>query len=130
MTIPKHEENWYLKLKIITIFAVLMGVPGFAVGSDLTGHTAEHDRSATTQIQKDHQLDKGHRLIEGVVEEVNENTIRVDAGEAGELAPRYLNLSNSKKKENFKIGDMVQIEVNAQNKVVNFRPIQMEGKKH
>ena len=61
---------------------------------------------------------------------MNENTIRVDAGEAGELAPRYLNLSNSKKKENFKIGDMVQIEVNAQNKVVNFRPIQIEGTKH
>ncbi len=130
MNAPEHNMKWFLKLKFIMTFAVLMGVPGFAVGSDLTGHAPEHDRSATTQIQEEHQLDKGHRLIEGVVEEVNENTIRVDAGEAGELAPRYLNLSNSKGKEDLKIGDMVQIEVNAQNKVVNFRPVHKDGAKH
>lgn len=106
-----------------------MGVPGFAFGSDLSGHDPEHDRSATTQIQEDHQLDKGHRFIEGVVEEVNENTIRVDAGEAGELAPRYLNLSNSKGKEDFVVGDMVQIEINAQNKVVNYQQLHKDGAK-
>lgn len=130
MNTPKHDMQGFLNLICMMIFAVLMGVPVFAIGSDLTGHTPEQDRSTTTQKQEDHQLDKGHRLIEGVVEEVNENTIRVDAGEAGELAPRYLNLSNSEGKENFKIGDMLQIEVNAQNKVVNYQPVHKDDTKH
>lgn len=129
MNIPKQYMKWFLNVKFMMTFSILMGVSGFAFGSDLTGHVPEHDRSSTTQIQGDSQLDKGHRLIEGVVEEVNENTIRVDAGEAGELAPRYLNLSNSMGKEDFKIGDMVQIEVNAQNKIVNFHPVHKEGAK-
>lgn len=129
MNTPKQYMKWFLNVKLMMTLAVLMGVPGFASGSDLTGHIPEHDRSATTQIQGDRQLDEGHRLIQGVVEEVNENTIRVDAGEAGELAPRYLDLSNSKGKENLKIGDMVQIEVNAQNKVVNFQPVHKDGAK-
>lgn len=129
MNTPRQYMKWFLNIKIMMTLAVLMGVPGFAFGSDLTGHIPEPDRSATTQIQGDRQLDEGHRIIQGVVEEVNENTIRVDAGEAGELAPRYLNLSNSKGKENLKIGDMVQIEVNAQNKVVNFQPVHKDGAK-
>lgn len=126
----KHKRQWLVNLKIFMTFALLMGVPGFAWSSDLAGHLPADDRSATSQIQKDHQLDKGHRIIKGVVEEVNDNTIRVDAGEAGELTPRYLNLSNSQEKEDFKIGDMVQIEVNAQNKVVNFQPVHQDGGKH
>ncbi|MFZ1745957.1 MAG: hypothetical protein WAU17_08560 [Nitrospirales bacterium] len=119
-----------MNVKIMMTIAVLMMVPGFTFGSDLSGHAPEHDRSATNQIKEGHQLDKGHRYIEGVVEEVNENTIRVDAGEAGEMSPRYLNLSNSKGKEDLEVGDMVQIEVNAQNKVVKFQPIHKDGKKH
>ncbi|HSF10729.1 MAG TPA: hypothetical protein VLA60_15065 [Nitrospirales bacterium] len=130
MNTPKHDMKWFLNVKFMMTFAVLMGVPGFAFGSDLAGHVPDHDRSATTQKQEGHQLDKGHRLIEGVIQEVNENTIRVDAGEAGEIAPRYLNLSNSKGKGDFKIGDMVQIEVNAQNKVVNFQLLHKDGARH
>jgi hypothetical protein len=106
--------------------AVLMGVPVFAFGSDLTGHIPEDDRSATTQRQGDRQLDTGHRLIQGVVEEVNENTLRVDAGEAGKLAPRYLNLSKSGKNDDFQVGDTIQIEVNAQNKVVGYQQLLKE----
>ena len=130
MNTPKHNMQWFLNVKIIMTLAVLMGVPGFVFGSDLTGHVPEHDRSATTQIQEDRQLDEGHRIIQGVVEEVNENTLRVDAGEAGELTPRYLNLSGSEKKEDFKVGDTVQIEVNAQNKVVHYQQLHKDGAKH
>ncbi|GJL57773.1 MAG: hypothetical protein NPIRA03_06300 [Nitrospirales bacterium] len=129
MTTTQHNRQWLVNWKIFMTFAFLVGIPGFAWSSDLAGHAPADDRSATTQIQNDHHLDKGHRLIEGVVEEVNENTIRVDAGEAGEVTPRYLNLSNSQEKEDFKIGDMVQIEVNAQNKVVNFHPVHQDGAK-
>ncbi|WP_447962967.1 hypothetical protein [Nitrospira sp. Ecomares 2.1] len=129
MFTPNHKTQWFLDVKIIMAFAVLMGVPGFAVGSDLTGHAPDHNRSTTTQIQEDRQLDEGHRIIQGVVEEVNENTVRVDAGEAGEMSPRYLNLNNSEGKENFEVGDRVKIEVNAQNKVVKFHPLnRTEGK--
>jgi hypothetical protein len=130
MDAPKQNMQWFPKIKIIMPLAVLMGVTGFAFGSDLTGHVPKHDRSATTQIQEDGQLAEGHRIIHGVVEEVNENTLRVDAGEAGELAPRYLNLGNSEKKEDFKKGDTVQIEFNAQNKVVNYQQLPKEGAKH
>ncbi len=128
MNTPQQSMKWFLNVKFMMTLAVLMGVPGFAFGSDLTGHI-KHDRSATTQIQGDRQLDEGHRIIQGVVEEVNENTLRVDAGEAGELAPRYLNLSNSEKKDDFKVGDTVQIEVNAQNKVVGYQQLHTDGAK-
>jgi hypothetical protein len=130
MNTLKHDMQWFLNVKFMMTCAVLLVVPGFAFGSDLTGHAPKDDLSVSTKIKEDHQLDKGHRYIEGVVEEVNENTIRVDAGEAGEMSPRYLNLSNSKGKENIEVGDMVQIEVNAQNKVVKFKPVHKDGKKH
>ena len=113
-----------LNLKIIMTIAVLLMVPGFSFGSDLTGHASKKDGSAASQIKKDHQLDKGHRYIEGVIEEVNENTIRVDAGEAGELSPRYLNLSNSTGKEDLEVGALLRIEVDAQNEVVKYQKIQ------
>lgn len=126
MTIPQQYMKWFLNVKYIMTLAVLMGDSGFAFGSDLTGHIPEDDRSATTHIQGDRQLDAGHRIIQGVVKEVNENTLRVDAGEAGELAPRYLNLSKSEKKDDFKVGETVQIEVNAQNKVVGYQQFHNE----
>ncbi|WNM56598.1 hypothetical protein [Candidatus Nitrospira allomarina] len=129
MNAPKFHLQWFPNVKIIMPLVVLLGITGFAFGSDLTGHVPESDRSATTQIQKDGQLDEGHRIIQGVVEEVNENTLRVDAGEAGELAPRYLNLANSEKKDDFKIGDTVLIEINAQNKVVNYQQLSKDGAK-
>lgn len=129
MNTPRQYMKWLLNIKLMMTLSVLMGVPGFAFGSDLTGHIPEHDRSGTTPLQGDRQLDEGHRIIQGVVEEVNENTLRVDAGEAGELAPRYLNLSNSEKNDDFKVGDKVQIEVNAQNKVVGYQPLHKNGAK-
>ena len=129
MNTPKQSRKWFLNVKYMMALAVLMGVPGFAFGSDLTDHIPEHDRSATSQIQGDRQLDEGHRIIQGVVEEVNENTLRVDAGEAGELTPRYLNLSSSEKKGDYEVGDTVQIEINAQNKVVGYQQLPKDGAK-
>lgn len=129
MKTTKQGMQWFLNIPVMIAFVLLM-IPGFSFGSDLKGHASQKDGSATSQIKEDHQLDKGHRHIEGVVEEVNENTIRVDAGEAGEMSPRYLNLSNSKGKEVFEVGDMLQIEVNAQNKVVKYRKIQASKEKN
>lgn len=127
---PKQDIQWFLNIPIMMVFLVLLMIPGLSFGSDLTGHAPQNDGSATSQIQEDHQLDKGHRYVEGVVEEVNENTIRVNAGEAGGISPRYLNLSNSQGKESLEIGDKVQIEVNAQNKVVRFQLSNKDGKNH
>lgn len=69
------------------------------------------------------QLPKGHRIITGTVEEVNANTVRVSAGEAGEISPRYLNLDNVKGDVNVRPGDILQIELNAQNKVLKYEKV-------
>lgn len=75
------------------------------------------------QKQEETQLAKGHRSIVGIVEEINENTIRVNAGDAGDISPRYLNLQNNLGKGKKKLGDTPQIEVNAQNEVVRYQKI-------
>ncbi|HBP89625.1 MAG TPA: hypothetical protein PKK23_02105 [Nitrospirales bacterium] len=130
MVILKHVNRWLCHPMKMMIIGGLLIVPGISFGSDLSGHIPQDGDSTTTQTQNDPQLDAGHRYIEGTVEEINENTLRVDAGEAGGMSPRYLNLDNSQGKDSFEVGDMVQIEVNAQNKVVRFQPRNKDGDKH
>lgn len=116
------NPRWFIAFVSTLILSGLLVIPGFSFATDLSDAQSQ---SGVTLIAKQHeetQLPKGHRYIEGTVEEVNENTIRVDAGEAGEMSPRYLNLDNVKgNEEAIKVGDRLKIEVNAQNKVVKYK---------
>jgi hypothetical protein len=71
----------------------------------------------------DTQPTKGNRSTVGIVEEITEHTIRVNSGDAGDISPRYLNLQNNVGNEEIKLGDTLQIEVNAQNEVVRYQKI-------
>jgi hypothetical protein len=75
------------------------------------------------QKHEETQLSIGHRSIEGFVEEINENTIRVNAGEAGDQSPRYLNLHNIIGDAEIHLGDTLQMEVNPQNEVIRYQKI-------
>lgn len=68
-------------------------------------------------------IPKGHRIIAGTVEEINANTLRVSAGEAGEMSPRYLSLDNVKGDVGKRPGDILQIELNPQNKVLKYQKV-------
>jgi ribosomal protein S1 len=106
----------------------LLIIPGFSFAADLSD-AQSRSGNLIAKKHEETQLPRGHRYIEGTVEEVNENTIRVDAGGAGEMSPRYLNLENVKgNEEAIKAGDRLQIEVNAQNKVVKYKKV-MESQK-
>lgn len=67
-------------------------------------------------------LPSNQRIIYGIVEEVKENSIKVDAGEAGGLTPRYLELEKlDNQASEVKQGDRLKIIVNNQNRVVDYQ---------
>ncbi len=68
-------------------------------------------------------LSANQRIIYGTIEGINENTIKVNAGEAGEMSPRYLELDKlgNKAADSLKQGDRLKITVNNKNKVVDYQ---------
>ncbi len=69
-----------------------------------------------------HPSPTGDRIIYGTVEGVNEATIKVDAGEVGEMTPRYLELEKlGEKAASIKQGDRLEITVNNKNVVVDYQ---------
>ena len=67
-------------------------------------------------------LPTNQRIIYGTIEGINENTIKVNAGEAGEMSPRYLELEKLEDKaDSLKQGDRLKITVNNKNKVVDYQ---------
>ncbi len=111
----------------VMVLGALVFLPHSLLASDLSEHMNANSKTNTTTSTDESELSPGHRHIEGVVEEVQENTIRVDAGEAGEITPRYLNLDTNSNEAEFSKGDRLQIEVNAQNKVVKFNKIEAKS---
>ncbi len=89
----------------------------------LADGTSHNKTAGMGQKHEEKKLVKGHRTVQGIVEEVNENAIRVNAGDAGDITPRYLNLQNNLGNGEIKLGDTLQIEVNAQNEVVRYQKI-------
>ncbi len=66
-------------------------------------------------------LPSNHRIIYGTVEGMNEATIKVNAGEVGEMTPRYLELEKLEGKADLvKKGDRLKIIVNNKNAVVDY----------
>jgi hypothetical protein len=119
-----HMRHWRMAdiVKILCLAAVLV-TPGLVFADDLTDHMSDKQHKEAIQKSEKEGLSPGHRHIEGVVETVHEDTIRVNTDETGGLAPRYLNLNKVNNDENIKLGDTLQIEVNAQNKVVKYQKI-------
>jgi hypothetical protein len=114
----------------VILFGAILLSPALGVANDLSGKHPQSQSSNTESaiMSAEEQLSRGHRHIEGTVEDVNENTIKVDAGEAGEMSPRYLNLENKTGNEDFMKGDLLQLEVNAQNKVIKYKKIEAKTK--
>ena len=90
-----------------------------------------HNQKTMKELEGQHannNLPAGQRIVYGTVEGVNENTIKVNAGEAGEMSPRYLELEKLGEKANsIKQGDRLKITVNNKNKVVDY---QLVNKNH
>jgi hypothetical protein len=84
---------------------------------------SHHNSTGVGQKHEDTQLRNGHRSIEGIVEEINKNTIRVNAGDAGDISPRYLNFHKNIGDAEIHLGDTLQIEVNPQNEVIRYQKI-------
>lgn len=101
---------------------IILMIPNFSLANDPVG-TQAIQGSADNVPGHDVQTPKGHRIIIGTVEEVNANTVRVNAGEAGEMSPRYLNLNKVKGDVDMRPGDIIQIELNAQNKVLKYQKV-------
>lgn len=109
------------------LVGILLMIPNFSLASDPVG-TQALQSSGDNVPGHGMQIPKGHRLITGTVEEVNINTVRVSAGEAGEMSPRYLNFENIKGDVDLSPGDIVQIELNAQNKVLKYQMVNEKRK--
>lgn len=109
-------------LKTVCLAGTL-AIPGMAFSSDLTEHMSDKQKTEAVQEGASNGLSPGHRHIEGKVEMVHENTIRVNTEEAGGMSPRFLNVNKVPKEDDINPGDTLQIEVNAQNKVVTYRKV-------
>jgi hypothetical protein len=117
-----HSHTWHFRAFLtMAVLGGILVIPGFSFASDLTEHLPQKGSAGAVQEQGDTQLSAGHRYIEGIVDAVNENTVRVDTEKSGGTAPRYLNLNRFKGDNDIKVGDTLQIEVNAQNKVVKYQ---------
>ena len=81
------KKSSYFLSAIFFGFLVIIPWPSFA--SDLSGHLSRDAGKNDSGGSAHETLSPGHRLIEGTVEAINENSIKVDAGDAGELTPRY-----------------------------------------
>ena len=104
---------------------VLLSGPSLA--SDLSGVGSEKNTHQSEQPSSQNQLDPGHRYIHGTVEGINQNTIKVNAGEVGEMSPRYFDIEKVRGDEDVQVGDALRVEVNLQNKVVGYRKISGDG---
>ncbi|MEX2491600.1 MAG: hypothetical protein WD425_07540 [Nitrospirales bacterium] len=112
----------------VIVFGAMLLSPAVGVADDLSSHQPQSSTTESANMSAEEPLSLGHRHIQGTVEEVNENTIKVDAGEAGKLSPRYLNLENTNGNEDLMKGDLLQLEVNAQNKIVKYKKIEAKTK--
>lgn len=125
---PSNTSRFIVVVSTLLLSGLLV-IPAFSLAADLSDAQSQSGVSQIGKKHEDTQLPRGHRYVEGTVEEVSENTIRVDAGEVGKMSPRYLNLDNIKgNEEAIKVGDRLKIEVNAQNKVVKYKKV-MESQK-
>ncbi|GJL64767.1 MAG: hypothetical protein NPIRA04_34210 [Nitrospirales bacterium] len=124
------HESKVLSKTIFLTSVVCFSLFGFtAVGVAGEGHQQEMTKETNGQPDTN-SLPSGQRFIFGTVEGVNENTIKVDAGEAGEMSPRYLELEKLENKmDDVKEGDRLKITVNAKNKVVDYQ-LSNEKDKH
>ena len=111
-----------LDKSIIMISAVcfcLFGLTSACAGGQ--GHTQKQVKESHGQHASDN-LPPGQRIVHGTVEGVNENTIKVNYGEAGEMSPRYLELDKlGSKADVVKQGDRLKITVNNKNKIVDYQ---------
>lgn len=122
-----YFQTYSTYMNIMVCGAMLLS-PAVGVADDLSSHQPQSSTTGSANMSEEEPLSLGHRHIQGTVEDVNDNTIKVDAGEAGELSPRYLNLENTKGNEDLMKGDLLQLEVNAQNKVVKYKKIEAKTK--
>jgi hypothetical protein len=114
-------------LKLVVLGGVLI-MPSYSLASDITDHLPEKERTKAVEEEKKGELSTGHRHIEGKVESVQDDLIKVDTDVAGGMTPRFITLNKQQGDKDIKKGDLVQLEVNAQNQVIKFKKVKGSGK--
>ncbi len=111
-----------MRKTIVVISAVclsLLGLTSACIGGE--GHKQKSAMESQGQHATDN-LPADQRVIYGIVEAVNENTIKVNSGDTKEISPRYLELEKLENKANSaKPGDRLKIIVDIHNKVVDYQ---------
>jgi hypothetical protein len=134
----KQLYGWKTILLIGSCVSLFVWIaPAVAGGAGEKAHpeTFKHQsgmkhREAGEQ-QNQFTLLPGHRVINGVVENVAGDQAKVDSGETGEISPRYLALDRAKEKGfTLKQGDKVTIVVNDKNHVVDYHLANGESQSH
>ncbi len=116
-----HQSKTLCKTIFVTS-AVCLSLFGLtSVGLSGEGHNQKTMKESKGQ-HANNNLPAGQRIVYGTVEGVNENTIKVNAGEVGEMSPRYLEIDKlGSKADIVKHGDRLKIIVNNKNKIVDYK---------
>jgi hypothetical protein len=117
------KTDW---LKLVLLGGVLI-MPSHSLASDITDHLPEKERTKAAEEEKKGGLSTGHRHIEGKVESVQDDVIKVDTDVAGGMTPRFITLNKQQGNKDIKKGDRVQLEINAQNQVVKYKKVEGSG---
>ena len=92
----KHQTNMYKSIIMTSVVVFCL------FGPVSTGFSEEAQDQAMMKASGEQRTTDGlppnQRIIFGTVEGVNENTIKVNAGAAGNMSPRYLELEKLEKK--------------------------------
>ena len=111
----KINRGHYSLLKFGIVVFLAYTVTSLAIAEHKASGPGEKAAEGTTESTQS---------IKGVVEELTEDHAKVNAGEVGELNPRYLPLNIAREKGiSLKKGDKVEIILNSQNLVVDYRLI-------
>lgn len=101
----------------------LFSVPSVKGGEEGHGGTGTTQEGISTSDTKT----SAKRVIFGTVEGLTDTHIKVEAGEVGEMAPRYLEIEKRTGKGNdIKMGDRLKIVVGSQNLVQDYSKIEDE----
>ncbi|MDR4493539.1 MAG: hypothetical protein R3B74_03795 [Nitrospirales bacterium] len=118
-----EKHRWSKFSGIMLFMSAILFTSSQSVASDLSGIPSAQQSNQSQQQEKQSQLDPGHRYIQGTVEGVSDDTIKVNAGEVGDMSPRYLDIEKTPAGEPVNVGDTLRVEVNLENKVVSYQKI-------
>ncbi len=107
--------------RLIVFASVVLMCFGMLTAKSFADESHQQNMKESSKHTTAANLPPNHRIIYGTVEGVNEVTIKVNAGEVGEMTPRYLELEKLEGKADLvKKGDRLEITLNNTNAVVDY----------